>query len=164
MSFAELFWTYWLPHYVGIVWLKLATAWILLSPVALLLTLWPRYATFGRKWLAILNLLLASGGLLWITAITIEFVHAWYSQAEFEQFAFINRYTGPYWWTAWRFVFLMTLAQLFWVRRCRNSWVLTILLLFGWLVSSFVEAWQLAHNDYLPSSWPLAHWLPYFLP
>jgi hypothetical protein len=164
VSSSGLFWTYWLPHYTGLVWQVLATAWILLSPVALAVALWPRYANFGRRWLALLNLLLASSGLLWIVSITTEFVRSWYPQGTFVQFAFINYDTGPYWWAAWRFVFLMITAQLFWVRRCRSSRVLAAMLLLGWLISGFIVVWQLAHNDYLPSSWPIGKWLPYFLP
>jgi hypothetical protein len=164
LSSTELFWTYWLPHYAGLVWQVLATAWILLSPAALVVALKPRYAIFGRRWLVVLNLLLVSSGLLWIISTSTEFVHAWYSQVEFEQFAFIDHYTGPYWWVVGRFGFLMILAQLFWVRLWRNSWAPTFLLLLGWLGSGFIAVWQLAHNDYLPSSWPIGKWLSYFLP
>lgn len=153
-----------MPHYAGLTWKNLATTWILLSPAALLVTLWPQYATFGRIWLPILNLLLASSGLLWIVSVTTEFVHAWYSQVESEQFAFIDLYTGPYWLAFGRFGFIMTLAQLFWVRRWRNSWALSVLLILGWFGLSFIVVWQLSHNDYLPSSWPIGKWLSYSLP
>ncbi len=80
------------------------------------------------------------------------------------QFAYINSYPATYWWATWRFEILMTLAQLFWVWRWRNSWRLSVLLLFSWLASGFTIVWQLAHNGYLPSSRPIAYWLPYFLP
>ena len=28
---------------------------------------------------------------------------AWYSGVEFEQYAFLNRATGPYWWAYWSY-------------------------------------------------------------
>lgn len=90
MASSELFWTYWLPHYAGIVWQRLFASWLLLTPVALLLMLWPRYAVGSRRWLGALNHLLAFGSLLWVTINVLEFLVDWYSQVEFVQYCAIR--------------------------------------------------------------------------
>lgn len=164
MASPEHFWTYWLPHYVGIVWEGLFSIWLLLTPVAVLLVRWPHYAAVGRLWLGALNRLLAFGSLLWAAFNALELLFSWYAQGYFVQYVFVDRYTALHWWASWRVAFLLLASQLFWLRRWRNNRMLTVVLLLGWLGSSFVLYWQLSYNDYLPSSWPLTYWLTYFFP
>ncbi|HHG85674.1 MAG TPA: hydrogenase, partial [Bacteroidetes bacterium] len=49
---------------------------------------------------AMAKVILLTGSLVGI-AYTTEFFMAWYSGNHFEQFAFINRMFGPYWWSYW---------------------------------------------------------------
>jgi Ni/Fe-hydrogenase subunit HybB-like protein len=48
--------------------------------------------------IALMNkIMMVTGSIVGVAYIT-EFFIAWYSQVEYEQYAFINRATGPYWW------------------------------------------------------------------
>ena len=71
--------------------------------------------------LEVLNLLTGS---LVGTAYITELFMAWYSGVEFEQYAFLNRATGPYWWA---YAIMMTCnvltPQLYWIRSIRTSFV-----------------------------------------
>ena len=46
------------------------------------------------------RVILITGSIVGVAYIT-EFFIAWYSGVEYEQYAFINRATGPYWWAYW---------------------------------------------------------------
>ena len=76
--------------------------------------------------IALMNkIMMVTGSIVGVAYIT-EFFIAWYSQVEFEQYAFINRATGPYWWA---YASMMTCnvitPQLVWFRRVRYSIPLT---------------------------------------
>ena len=43
---------------------------------------------------------MVTGSIVGIAYIT-ELFMAWYSGVEYEQYAFLNRATGPYWWAYW---------------------------------------------------------------
>ena len=45
-------------------------------------------------------IILVTGSIVGCAYITELFI-AWYSGVEFEQYAFLNRATGPYWWAYW---------------------------------------------------------------
>src|SRR5262245_32603789 len=55
-------------------------------------------------------------------AYAMEFFIAWYSGTEYEQFCFINRATGPYWWAYWIMISCNVISpQFFWVRSLRRN-------------------------------------------
>lgn len=91
-------------------------------------------------------------------AYAMEFFIAWYSGVVYEQFAFINRMTGPYWWAYWSMVFCnVVFPQLLWIKKIRRSAVLMypiiILINVGMWFERFVITVTSLHRDYLPSSW-----------
>jgi len=102
-------------------------------------------------------IIIVTGSIVGIAYLT-EFFIAWYSGVEAEQYAFINRSTGPYWWA---YALMMTCnvvsPQLFWVKRIRTSviatFILSIVVNIGMWMERFVIIVTSLHRDYLPSSW-----------
>jgi Ni/Fe-hydrogenase subunit HybB-like protein len=91
-------------------------------------------------------------------AYAMEFFIAWYGGNLFEQYAFINRATGPYWWAYWSMIFCNVVApQLFWMRFFRRHvlWVFVICMFVnaGMWFERFVIIVTSLHRDFLPSSW-----------
>jgi molybdopterin-containing oxidoreductase family membrane subunit len=89
-----------------------------------------------------------------------EFFIAWYSGVQYEQYAFINRATGPYWWAYWSMITCNVISpQLFWFKKIRTSivasWVLSIFVNIGMWFERFVIIVTSLHRDYLPSSWAM---------
>ena len=108
---------------------------------------------------AMAKVILLTGSLVGI-AYTTEFFMAWYSGNHFEQFAFINRMFGPYWWSYWiMFSCNVFIPQLYWSKRIRTSMLATFILsLFvnlGMWFERFVIIMTSLHRDYLPSSWAM---------
>ena len=109
-----------------------------------------------------MNFIVMLTGSLVGTAYITELFMSWYSGVEYEQYAFINRATGPYWWA---YTIMMTCnvvtPQLFWFKRIRNSFVASfIIALFvniGMWFERFVIIVTSIHRDYLPSSWTMFH-------
>jgi molybdopterin-containing oxidoreductase family membrane subunit len=91
-------------------------------------------------------------------AYAMEFFIAWYGGNLFEQYAFINRATGPYWWAYWSMIFCNVVApQLFWMRFFRRHvlWVFVVCMFVnaGMWFERFVIIVTSLHRDFLPSSW-----------
>ena len=91
-------------------------------------------------------------------AYGMEFFIAWYSGVQYEQFAFINRATGPYWWAYWIMVSCNVISpQFFWFRKLRRSpmalFIISIFVNIGMWFERFVIAVTSLHRDFLPSSW-----------
>ena len=104
-----------------------------------------------------MNKIMLVTGLMVGYAYSMEFFIAWYSGNEYEQFAFVNRAFGPYWWAYWIMVSCNVLVpQLFWFRRFRRTipvmFVATILINIGMWFERFVIVVTLS-RDFLPSSW-----------
>ena len=123
----------------------------------------------ARKWLGLHDLitlnhldniakvLLLTGTMVGY-AYAMEFFIAWYSGAEYESFAFINRAFGPYAWAYWIMVSCNVISpQFFWFRQLRrNPMVLFIISIFvniGMWFERFVITVTSLHRDFLPSSW-----------
>ncbi len=123
----------------------------------------------ARKWLGLQDLvtlntldnmakiLLVTGSMVGY-ASGMEFFIAWYSGVEYEQFAFINRATGPYWWAYWIMVSCNVISpQLFWFRSIRRNpaalFVISIFVNIGMWFERFVIVVTSLHRDFLPSSW-----------
>lgn len=91
-------------------------------------------------------------------AYSMEWFIAWYGQNPYEQFHFINRYTGPLGWCGIVMVTCnMVVPQIFWFKFARtNLWVLftaCILVNVGMWFERFVIIVLSLHRDFLPSSW-----------
>ena len=104
-------------------------------------------------------IILFTGSLVGVAYIT-ELFMAWYSGVEFEQYAFLNRATGPYWWA---YASMMTcnvvIPQLYWIHKIRTSFVATFILSIfvniGMWFERFVIIVTSLHRDFLPSSWTM---------
>lgn len=105
-----------------------------------------------------MNKIIMATGLMVGCAYGIEFFIAWYGGNPYEQFAFINRAFGPYYWAYWTMVSCNVLIpQLFWFKYCRtNLWVMVIICIFvniGMWFERFVITVTSLSRDFLPSSW-----------
>ncbi|MCJ8211598.1 polysulfide reductase NrfD [Mucilaginibacter sp. RS28] len=103
------------------------------------------------------KIIILTGSIVGVAYLT-EFFIAWYSQSEYEQYAFINRSTGPYWWAYWSMMTCNVITpQLMWFKKIRTSipasWVLSIIVNIGMWFERFVIIVTSLHRDFLPSSW-----------
>jgi len=85
---------------------------------------------------------------------------AWYSGVEYEQYAFLNRATGPYWWAYWSMMTCNVFSpQLMWFKKLRTSilfsFFISIVVNIGMWFERFVIIVTSLHRDYLPSSWTM---------
>jgi len=98
-----------------------------------------------------------TGSVVGIAYIT-EFFIAAYSGVEYEKYAFINRATGPLWWSYAAMMTCNVLSpQLFWFESIRRniviSFVMAVVVNIGMWFERFVIIVTSLHRDYLPSSW-----------
>lgn len=101
--------------------------------------------------------ILVTGTIVGFAYIT-EFFMAWYSGVVYEQYAFLNRMTGPYAWAYWIMMSCnLILPQLFWSKKLRRNltlmMVISIVVNIGMWFERFVITVTSLHRDYLPSSW-----------
>ena len=99
-------------------------------------------------------------GLIVAYAYSVEFFTAWYSGHHYEQFVFMNRPLGPYWWAFFVMVFCNVVApQFLWISKVRsNVWLVLAVAIFvniGMWFERFVIVVTSLHRDYLPSSWAM---------
>lgn len=105
------------------------------------------------------KIIMVTGSIVGIAYLT-ELFMAWYSGVEYEQYAFLNRATGPYWWA---YAIMMTCnvvtPQLFWFKKIRRSlkitFIISIFINIGMWFERFVIVVTSLHRDYLPSSWTM---------
>ena len=116
------------------------------------------YITIGH--IEMMNIIIiVTGSIVGIAYIT-EFFIAWYSGVDAEQYAFINRATGPYWWA---YISMMTCnvisPQLFWFKKIRTNlmatFIISIIVNIGMWFERFVIIVTSLHRDFLPSSWAM---------
>lgn len=105
------------------------------------------------------KIIILTGSIVGVAYLT-EFFIAWYSGVEYEQYAFINRATGPYWWAYWMMMTCNVISpQLLWFKKIRTSiaatWILSIVVNIGMWFERFVIIVTSLHRDYLPSSWTM---------
>jgi molybdopterin-containing oxidoreductase family membrane subunit len=105
------------------------------------------------------RIILLTGNIVAFAYIS-EFFIAYYSGVEYEQYTFLNRFTGPYWWAGCMMYgcnILMT--QLMWFKKVRVnipiSWALSIIVNIGMWFERFVIIVVSLHRDFLPSSWAM---------
>ena len=107
------------------------------------------------------KVMVATGTIVGYAYATEMFI-AWYSGNPYEQFTFINRATGPYYWAYWIMISCNVLSpQLFWFKRMRTSipvmFVVSIIVNIGMWFERFVIIATSLHRDFLPSSWGYFH-------
>ncbi|MBT8280427.1 MAG: polysulfide reductase NrfD [Muriicola sp.] len=103
--------------------------------------------------------IMVTGSIVGCAYITELFI-AWYSGVEYEQYAFLNRATGPYWWA---YLLMMSCnvvsPQVMWFKKIRTSivisFVISIVVNIGMWFERFVIIVTSLHRDYLPSSWTM---------
>lgn len=103
--------------------------------------------------------MLITGSIVGIAYIT-ELFMAWYSGVDAEQYAFMNRATGPYAWAYWIMMSCNVISpQLFWFKKLRTNiyvtFVLSIVINIGMWFERFVIIVTSLHRDFLPSSWAM---------
>ena len=91
-------------------------------------------------------------------AYGMEFFIAWYSGNPYEQFAFINRAFGDYWWAYWIMITCNVITpQLFWSRKLRRNivwmFIASINVNIGMWFERFVIIVTTLTKDFLPSAW-----------
>jgi molybdopterin-containing oxidoreductase family membrane subunit len=105
------------------------------------------------------RIILITGSIVGCAYLT-EFFIAWYSGVEYEQYAFINRATGPYWWAYWSMMTCNVISpQLMWSAKLRRNlfmtFFLSIIVNIGMWFERFVIIVTSLHRDFVPSSWTM---------
>jgi Ni/Fe-hydrogenase subunit HybB-like protein len=104
-------------------------------------------------------IIMLTGSLVGVAYLTELFI-SWYSGVEYESYAFINRFSGPYWWAYWSMMTCNVVSpQLFWFKKIRTNltatFILSIVVNIGMWFERFVIIVTSIHRDYLPSSWTM---------
>jgi molybdopterin-containing oxidoreductase family membrane subunit len=105
--------------------------------------------------------IIVTGSIVGVAYLTELFI-SWYSGVEYESYAFINRFSGPYAWAYWSMMTCNVISpQLFWIKKIRTSLIATFILSLvvntGMWFERFVIIVTSLHRDYLPSSWSMFH-------
>lgn len=108
----------------------------------------------------LMNIVIIITGCIVGIAYITELFMAWYSGVEAEQYAFLNRATGPYWWAYWSMMTCNVISpQLFWFKKIRTNlaatFVISIIVNIGMWFERFVIIVTSLHRDFLPSSWAM---------
>jgi len=114
------------------------------------------------KHIEYMNIVIIITGTLVGVAYLTELFMSWYSGFEYEQYAFINRATGPYWWAYWSMMTCNVVSpQLFWFKKIRTSliatFILSIVVNIGMWFERFVIIVPTLCRTYLPSTWNMYH-------
>ncbi|MGB8441270.1 MAG: NrfD/PsrC family molybdoenzyme membrane anchor subunit [Candidatus Acidiferrales bacterium] len=97
-------------------------------------------------------------GLIVAYGYMMETFMAFYSGNQFDRFAIINRWTGPYAFFYWLLIACnIVIPQCMWSRKVRNSvgtlFVISLVVNVGMWLERFVIVVISLHRDFLPSSW-----------
>jgi len=103
--------------------------------------------------------IIVTGSIVGVAYLTELFV-SWYSGVEYESYAFINRFSGPYAWSYWSMMTCNVISpQLFWFKKLRTNltftFVMSIVVNIGMWFERFVIIVTSTHRDYIPSSWSM---------
>ena len=101
--------------------------------------------------------IIVTGSIVGVAYIT-ELFMSWYSGVEYESYAFINRFSGPYAWAYWSMMTCNVISpQLFWFRKLRRNlaftFVMSIVVNIGMWFERFVIIVTSVHRDYDPGAW-----------
>jgi len=93
-------------------------------------------------------------------AYATEFFTAFYGGNRYEEFAFLNRATGPFAFGYWIMVLCNVIApQFYWSQRLRRNivvvFIISILVNIGMWFERFIIIVTSLHRDYIPSSWAM---------
>ncbi len=107
------------------------------------------------------KIILLTGSIVGVAYLS-EFFIAYYSGGEYEQYTFLNRFIGPYWWAGcMMYGCNVLMTQLMWFKSVRTniplSWGLSIIVNIGMWFERFVIIVVSLHRDFLPSSWAMFH-------
>jgi Ni/Fe-hydrogenase subunit HybB-like protein len=105
------------------------------------------------------KVIILTGSIVGVAYIT-ELFTAWYSGNQYEAYAFLNRSTGPYWWSYWGMMTCNVISpQLFWIKKLRRNILFTffmsIFINVGMWFERFVIIVTSTHRDYIVSSWTM---------
>lgn len=117
-------------------------------------------AYITKQHIELMNIVIMITGSIVGCAYITELFIAWYSGVEYEQYAFLNRATGPYWWA---YLLMMSCnvfsPQFMWFKKLRSSimfsFIISIVVNIGMWFERFVIIVTSLHRDYLPSSWTM---------
>ncbi len=103
--------------------------------------------------------IIVTGSIVGVAYLTELFI-SWYSGVEYESYAFINRFSGPYAWSYWSMMTCNVISpQLFWIKKIRTNltatFILSIVVNIGMWFERFVIIVTSLHRDYVPSSWSM---------
>lgn len=119
-------------------------------------------AYINTKHIEYMNIVIMVTGSIVGVAYLSELFVSWYSGVEYEQYAFINRFSGPYWWAYWSMMTCNVISpQLMWFKKLRTSllftFIISIVVNIGMWFERFVIIVTSLHRDYIPSSWTYFH-------
>ncbi|HEY6162162.1 MAG TPA: NrfD/PsrC family molybdoenzyme membrane anchor subunit [Bacteroidia bacterium] len=105
--------------------------------------------------------IIVTGSMVGVAYLT-ELFMSWYSGVEYEQYCFLNRATGPYWWAYTLMMSCNVLSpQFFWFKKIRTSlmatFVLSIVVNIGMWFERFVIIVPTLCRTFLPSTWNMYH-------
>jgi len=103
--------------------------------------------------------IIVTGSIVGVAYLTELFI-SWYSGVEYESYAFINRFSGPYMVAYWTMMTCNVISpQLFWFKKIRTNltatFILSIVVNIGMWFERFVIIVTSLHRDYVPSSWTM---------
>ncbi|MCC7332317.1 MAG: polysulfide reductase NrfD [Flavobacteriales bacterium] len=103
--------------------------------------------------------IIVTGSIVGVAYLTELFI-SYYSGVEYESYAFINRFSGPYAWAYWSMMTCNVVSpHLFWSKKLRTNLAFTffmsIIVNIGMWFERFVIIVTSVHRDYLPSSWSM---------
>ena len=103
--------------------------------------------------------IIVTGSIVGVAYLTELFI-SWYSGVEYESYAFINRFSGPYMIAYWTMMTCNVISpQLFWIKKIRTNltatFILSIVVNIGMWFERFVIIVTSLHRDYVPSSWSM---------
>ena len=105
--------------------------------------------------------IIVTGSIVGVAYLTELFI-SWYSGVEYESYAFINRFSGPYSCAYWMMMTCNVISpQLFWFKKIRTSltatFLLSIVVNIGMWFERFVIIVTSIHRDYTPGAWGEFH-------
>jgi molybdopterin-containing oxidoreductase family membrane subunit len=106
-------------------------------------------------------IIIVTGSIVGVAYLTELFI-SWYSGVEYEQYAFLNRATGPYWWAYGCMMTCNVISpQLFWIKKLRTSltftFVMSIIVNIGMWFERFVIIVPTLCRTFVPSTWNMYH-------
>jgi molybdopterin-containing oxidoreductase family membrane subunit len=119
-------------------------------------------AYITRKHHEYMNIVIVVTGSMVGVAYLTELFIAYYSGVEYEQYAFLNRATGPYWWAYWSMMTCNVITPLlFFIEKVRKSiiasFIIAIFVNIGMWFERFVIIVTSIHRDYVPANWGMFH-------